>query len=167
MLIDLEWIENRIIIPALEKLVEKDIKLINLQPREECINHRLAVYIEQFLSTPGVFAYHIDAEYDKRLDGEKDVYVNGEKINIRPDILVHERNEMRNNLLVIEAKKEHPLKHDLDKIRGLMGTDYHYNFGCTISYLPGVDRIEYVLYYKSDGQLAERRGSVRKNVPSE
>lgn len=167
MPIDLEGIENSLIIPALEKLIEKDIKLINLEPWEECINHRLAVYLEQILRTLDVFSYHVDMEYDKRLDGEKDICVDGEKINIRPDILIHERGEMDNNLLVIEAKKGYPLKHDLDKIRGLMDADYHYDFGCTISYLPDADRIEYVLYYKSDGQLFWKRGSIRKDVPSE
>jgi len=167
MPVDLGMIENRVIIPALEKLTEKDVKLINLEPWEECINHRLAVYLEQMLRTLDVFPYNVDMEYDKRLDGEKDVYVDGEKISIRPDILIHERGKMRNNLLVIEAKKGRPSKHDLDKIHGLMGEDYHYDFGCTISYLPGADRIEYVLHHKLDGEMVGKPGSIRKGIPGE
>lgn len=162
MSFDLGAIENLVIVPALKKLIEKDSELITLQPREECINHRLAVYIEEIVSKLDMFSYHIDAEYDKRVDGEKDVYLDGQKINIRPDILVHERRQNRNNLLVIEAKKNTPRKHDINKIQGLMGDDYKYTYGCSVSYLPKDDKVRYALYYKSKGEFHCKIGFVSK-----
>ena len=35
---------------ALKELIKRDIDLIHRKVREECINHRLACYLEQFLS---------------------------------------------------------------------------------------------------------------------
>lgn len=59
---NLESIENILIVPALKLLIERDLELITLQPREECINHRLAFYIEHILSTLDVYPYHVDVE---------------------------------------------------------------------------------------------------------
>ena len=49
---------------ALKELIRRDISLIHRKVKEECINHRLACYLERFLSEYGG-EYSVDLEYDK------------------------------------------------------------------------------------------------------
>jgi len=54
---------------------------------------------------------------------------------IRPDIIIHKR-DTNDNLIAFEIKKDYTNRHDLAKIRGLLGNPYNYTYGCLISYLP-------------------------------
>ena len=58
---------------SLSKLIENDNKLIDQGVKEECINHRLAIYIDEYYRQfCGEKNYCIvDLEYNKNLD-EKD-----------------------------------------------------------------------------------------------
>ncbi len=64
---------------------------------EPTLSHRIAVYLEQ--EFPG---YVVDCEYNKNIgDPKRDD--NGNKI--RPDIIIHIRNDPDNNLAIFEIKK--------------------------------------------------------------
>ena len=53
-------------VKALKELIKRDIDLIHRKVREECINHRLACYLEQFLSEYKCeIKYSVDLEYNK------------------------------------------------------------------------------------------------------
>ena len=100
---------------ALKELIGRDIDLIHRKVREECINHRLACYLEQFLSEYKCgIEYSVDLEYNKTIDENKNIKA------IRPDIIIHERETNANNLIVFEIKKNYTDRHDLKKIKGLL-----------------------------------------------
>lgn len=124
------------VLNALKQLVKNDSDLIETQPKEECINHKLAIYLERSLQEKGLLdGIDVDIEYNKYKDDEKESS-NGR--NIRPDILVHERRSgNRNNLIVIEAKKNYNNKSDTYKVIDLMDSvNFKYQVGALISYLP-------------------------------
>lgn len=125
---------------SLRKLVERDEGLIRRKVKEECINHRLACYLEQFLneelnSHP---SYEVDLEYNKNYNEPKKVIIdeNNNAKAIRPDIIVHRRGTNEHNLIAFEIKKGYTDRRDLEKIKGLFRSPYNYVYGCLISYLP-------------------------------
>ncbi len=150
-------IENSLIKPALRKLIRKDIRLIEKELKEECINHKFAIYLSNFLhGIDNGVQYDIDLEYNKKIDGDKEVSIGGKVINIRPDILIHQRGLLDNDLLVIEAKKGYPSAHDKNKIKGLMcNENYHYTFGCLISYHPKKKYLAYHLFSKEGNTIID------------
>jgi hypothetical protein len=120
-------------------LVKSDNDLIKTQPKEECINHRFACCLERVLSAKGLLDMcDVDIEYDKYMEGEKK---GSDGSNIRPDILIHERRSGdRNNLIVIEAKKDYETKKDRNKIVDLVSSNkYQYSVGAVVSYFPRRD----------------------------
>ena len=129
---------QKLIMKALKLLIENDIELIKNQPREECINHRFAQWLEEVLKSRCVWTkleLNVDVEYDKyKEDGKK----SSRGRNIRPDIIVHERKSgNKNNLMVIEAKKNYIDKKDKCKIMDLVkNKDFEYSLGAGVAYLP-------------------------------
>ena len=124
---------------SLSRLVEKDNELIDRKVKEECINHRLAIYIDEYYHQFCDQKNHcnVDLEYNKNLDREKEVYDgNGNPIRIRPDILLHKRGSNDNNLIAIETKKDYFRQHDMDKIRALLKPPFRYRYGFIIVYQP-------------------------------
>jgi len=127
------------IVAALRILVESDNDLIKTQPKEECINHRFARCLERVLSDRGLLDMcDVDIEYDKYMQGEKK---GSDGRNIRPDILIHERRSGdKNNLIVIEAKKDYETKNDRNKVIDLVSSNkYRYSVGAVVSYFPRRD----------------------------
>lgn len=127
---------------SLSKLIENDNKLIDQGVKEECINHRLAIYIDEYYRQfCGEKNYCIvDLEYNKNLDEkdrEKEIHdKNGNLIKIRPDILLHKRGSNDNNLIAIETKKDWFRRHDMEKIQALLKPPYKYRYGFIILYRP-------------------------------
>ena len=128
---------------ALVLLIKNDIEIIENETKEECINHKLAQYLEHTLSIYKILTIHdVDIEYNKYKEGEKK---STDGRNIRPDIIVHKRKSgNKNNLIVIEAKKYYESKKDRGKIMDLVQNKkkYSYSLGATISYLPNKDYIK-------------------------
>jgi len=125
---------------SLKELVKRDIELIHRKVKEECINHRLAYYLEQFLNkeSNSYHNYTVDLEYDRNYNEPKKIIID-ENYNtkaIRPDIIVHKRGTNEHNLIAFEIKKGYTDHHDLEKIKGLLKKPYNYVYGCLISYLP-------------------------------
>lgn len=130
--------EQKSVIKAVKLLIENDIELIRNQPREECMNHKFAQYLEEVLKSRGVLTklqLNVDVEYDKYKEDEKKSSCGR---NIRPDIIVHKRKSgNKNNLMVIEAKKNYIDKKDKCKIMDLVkNKDFEYSLGAGVAYLP-------------------------------
>ena len=137
---------KQIIFKSLEKLILKDNLIIVKKIKEECINHRFAIYLEdkleEFLSEQNIRELiSVDLEYNKNYNNPKKLLIDGNENSkaIRPDIIVHQRDTNDNNLIVIEAKKGYPNKNDIFKIKGLLNSPYNYNLGFLVSYLPEKD----------------------------
>ena len=141
----MEEIIKKWILNSLKDLFEcDDINLIDRELKEECINHRLAVYLER--NKPEEYCgYYIDLEYNKNCNSEKAIiYLNVPKY-IRPDILIHKRLEdINDNLVAFECKKGYLNKNDKIKLRGLKKDGYNYRVCIGISYQPNKD---YFLLY--------------------
>jgi len=124
------------IIQALKMLIKEDSDLIDTQPKEESINHKLAQYLEVVLKGKNLLDNCcVDIEYNKYKEGEKKSS-NGRYI--RPDIISHKRRSgNEDNLIVIEAKKMYDTKDDREKVIDLVDSqNYQYSVGAVISYFP-------------------------------
>lgn len=156
------------------RLIERDIELlipdkiesdyiilgekeINREVHETAINHRLAVNIEMF--TPEGFGhYHVDIEYNRFINQRKMVrsLKTGNVIEVRPDILVHSRTNLRietPHLLVVEAKKYKNNEKDRNHIFDIMAdSNYNYKYGLLVSYYDNSERIqcELISFVKGD-----------------
>jgi hypothetical protein len=110
------WIEQ-----SLRNLFANEASLIDRKLKEECINHRFAVYLEKH--KPQEYTdYVVDLEYDKDFSNSKQISINGVPTSIRPDILIHQReNNSNGNLIAFECKKHYLTVHDKQKLRGLLG----------------------------------------------
>ena len=134
---------EEIIKKSLKDLIEFDIELLENPAQklhENCINHRLAVYIEKHLKKAGK-EYLVDVEYNKSNYLPKKLMIRkGEEENeIRPDIIVHSRTKntesLENNYLIIEAKKDKDSGYDEEKVKAFMSDEmFCYRFGCVIKY---------------------------------
>jgi len=134
------------IFEALKILIEVDKDLIKTQPKEECINHKLAQYLEAVLNKMNLLGTcSVDIEYNKYKEDEKKKS-NGR--NIRPDIIAHERKSgNNNNLIVIEAKKNYDTTEDREKVVDLVDSrDYQYSVGAVISFFPQREYLKIKFY---------------------
>ncbi|SDF93404.1 hypothetical protein SAMN05421827_102167 [Pedobacter terrae] len=131
------WLEE-----SLRSLAFADQILLERRVKEECINHRLARFLE--LCYPSVFHdefpanLDIDLEYNKNVnEGAKMLEIeNGVLISIRPDIIVHHRLNNSSNILAVEAKLDYLRPGDRIKLSGLVKEPYNYLYSVGISYLP-------------------------------
>jgi len=157
---------------AIKKLKKEDEKLFGIieetetlplcvrKAYEVCINHRFAVYIEKFIKKYFPDGYNVDIEFNRNFkskeDIEKQIIIDGNIRNVRPDIIVHKRSQELDestNLLVIEAKIERNSEYDKEKIKELLkNDDFNYMFGLIIRY-KYLD--EAVLYYLEDKKIKD------------
>ena len=142
----------KLIIDAIKSLIKNDENLIERKLKEECINHRLALYLEQLINNS--LNLSVDLEYDKNLENSKVICSKlNSKIKIRPDILIHQRNSNANNLIAIECKKGYLNKHDFHKLIELGKSPYKYTLPIGISYQPEKN---YLLLYYFEGDKKNR-----------
>lgn len=124
------------LLKAFEYVIKKDDDLADAH--EIAYAHRLSVYLEQILNTYSSYKnYKVDLEYNRHNDETKElVYKKNKKIdkyNIRPDIIIHKR-KFKDNLAVIELKKDEITENDQNKIEGLcQAGEYEYANGYCIS----------------------------------
>lgn len=138
---------------ALVSLIRYDHKLIENQTKEECINHRLACYIQCELKKKELNDQTVDVEYNKYKKESKELEDN---TPIRPDIIVHTRESgNKKNLIVIEAKKQYSSAKDKNKVVGLVTQrKYQYSLGVVISYQP--TRNYCIIQYYTEGKDWQR-----------
>lgn len=138
---------------AINKLYEKDSELLTRGLNELTISTTLLCYLKPLFKN-----YDVDAEYNgdsskssdkkalsiakteivkiKKNTNDDDIY------NFNPDIIIHKRGENKNNLVVIEIKKDtHNTKgklYDLIKLKHLTidysGNNYNYKLGIAITF---------------------------------
>jgi len=150
MAITRDNIEQLLIVPSIRDLLTYDCGLLEKKLKEESVNHRLAVYLENHLACLRTqVKLTVDVEYDKYIDVQKRMRVDDKDFVARPDILIHKRFTNKHNLLALEAKKRSISLRDEQKLRGFLDYDYHYRFGLMITYgIPATDYIRYVLLYR-------------------
>lgn len=136
---------------AIDKLFDKDFYLLKANANERSISHKLAIYIQEEFEEFDIF--DVDCEYnrDKLHDPKKllnwrhrcikDLKPDDEDAKtVFPDIIVHQRNENINNLLVVEIKKSCNYNNrecacDKEKIKNFISDPkLHYNFGVFINF---------------------------------
>lgn len=139
------------VIKAFEYMLDNDSNL--LFAHEIACAHRLAIYLGGMLIWNKKYCcYNVDLEYnrdgidEKRLtyqrDGEEDKY------EIRPDIIVHKR-QQKDNLIVVELKKDDITENDKNKVEQLCKNEnYEYENGYCIS----VKKKQIIKYSKKDNE---------------
>lgn len=154
---------------SLKHLFQEADILISRYTKEEAINHRLAVHIENNLKNINLgFNHSVDVEYNRNVTNDNRLFQENnllmtpkiirkktifgiENKEVIPDIIVHERGYNRNNFICIEAKKKYGHKSkqkDLMKIFGLLENPYNYKFGCLVEYLPNENHFHYEIIIK-------------------
>jgi len=140
-----QWIKD-----AIDLLIQKDKSIISRELKEECINHRLAFWLEMIAADFGYENAAIDLEYNKNYGKYKlveDEY--GNKKSIRPDIIVHRREDNLCNYVAIECKKGYLKQDDIWKLKQFQKAPYNYKLVLGISYQPKKNYV--ILYFIVDG----------------
>jgi hypothetical protein len=123
---------------ALQKLMENDRYLLEVDVSERCIASRLAFYLQNEFPE-----YLVDVEYNRDGDVPKRLGLPEECANYRdnngqalavPDVIVHRRGRDSPNLLVLELKKTtNPDPRDCDRARvRALRKQLGYSFGALI-----------------------------------
>ena len=145
---------------SLQNIAIFDSDLLERKVREECVNHRLAFYIEAIYEeiVKDDRLYCVDLEYNKDIspDYKKVKDENGNEISIRPDIIVHKRESNNDNLIAIEAKYESNSKHDIFKLTRLLEAPYNYSYSVAISYNPDKNYFSLRLFWKNEGLIKKQ-----------
>jgi len=125
---------------SLKNLIENDNELIDRNLKEESINHKLAMYLEKYITESKINILEsfpklsVDIEYNK--NNEKCKYAINSNKRMIPDILIHERKTNDNNLVAIECKKIHLNKEDKEKLKNYKKEPYFYEHSIAIEYKP-------------------------------
>ena len=120
--------------------IEDNAEYDSRKLHEVCINHKLAIYFEEYL-LPEIAneneMFFTDIEFNREGVNLKK---KGEK-KVRPDIIIHNRKSgnKKNNFLVVECKKdpasEDKKESDLKKIKFFLTDEkYEYKFGLQTIY---------------------------------
>lgn len=122
---------------ALSELISLEDNIIERKLYEVCINHRFANYLNNEIKKCNIYKWlEVDLEYDKNYDKKKEILTAKGKEPIRPDILIHQREDNNNNMVAIECKKNYMNKKDRTKLLKLLDDPFNYRLTCWISYLP-------------------------------
>lgn len=144
--------------------IEEDFGYDSRKLHEVCINHKLAIYLEDEI-LPIISGadqkYFVDIEFNREgINKKKIIVCNVEELVVRPDIIIHNRKsgEQKKNFLIVECKKNGAQLSEIDddrkKIRAFMENDkYKYSFGLQVVYRK--DEIKGTLFYKN-GQAIEQ-----------
>jgi hypothetical protein len=149
---------NILLRTSLLEIYYHDSLLLDRIVREECINHRLAFYFENLFSNiihDDMF-YTVDVEYNKNLSkSEKEIELDDTTIiPIRPDIIIHKRQDNCNNLIAVEAKLRSLRNHDILKLEKLLRPPYNYKYAVGIKYNPNRPYFAFVGAYTNYKQVA-------------
>ena len=158
---------------SLRSLYEYDKILLDRSIKEECINHRFAIYLENHFKNSNKI-YNVDVEYNRNVTTRKLIFLedfpNDRKVfnkkiilldkenfkEVIPDIIIHERGSNSNNYLCIEAKKVYnnsKKDRDINKLIGLLNEPFYYKFACLVEYLPNQDYFYVLLLLKENEDI--------------
>jgi len=144
---------------AISKLVKNDFYLLEMDANERSITHKLAEYLQQEFPD-----YDVDCEYNRHMGVQKYLKVPEENVGwddaeaktVFPDIIIHNRGNDEDNLLIIETKKSSSNigeDFDKDKIAAFMDGEYFYQFGLFIKFYVGdeSDKEPSLEWYENEG----------------
>ena len=92
---------------AFHSFILEETESILTNVHEQNVSGQLGQYLNAIKDRYGLGAYYVDPEYDRKQGGfVKTIRINGERIEIRPDLIVHSRGKVKpDNIIVIEMKK--------------------------------------------------------------
>nr|WP_304170833.1 hypothetical protein [Methanobrevibacter smithii] len=132
---------KEIIKEVLNELYKKDKILIKNETHEITISHKIACYLTNKFEN-----WDVDCEYNRDLENPKECsYNSNETKYIRPDIIIHQRN-IKNNLLVIEIKKNAKYadkQQDIQKLKCMI-EKYNYKYALFINIQTETQKISYI-----------------------
>lgn len=118
---------------ALNMLYEYDYHLIENKLHEQCMVFRFGLYFHKLIQKTIYADFDLDLEYNKNINNSK--YTKHNSNGIRPDLILHERGNNENNILILEFKKtERSRKKDINKLEDLTSITqgYKYSLGGSI-----------------------------------
>lgn len=124
--------------------VEEHAEYDSRKLHEVCINHKLAIYLDESIRpelSDEADIFFTDIEFNREGIDFKNLQYEDQDKRVRPDIIVHNRKsgDQKRNFLVVECKKASALvekkDQDIRKIEALL-TDqrYEYQFGLQTIY---------------------------------
>ncbi|AXV40393.1 hypothetical protein [Methanobacterium sp. BAmetb5] len=157
---------QRKVISSINKLMDFDSCLLNENANERSITHKLAEYLQQEFKE-----WNVDCEYNRMVNGDSQdpkrmrFPVEDTKSDdtdaktVFPDIIIHQRNE-RKNLLVIEVKKKFRnrinMEFDQRKLKTFTSDQFEYSFGLhIIFYVKSNFKKPPLYHWYENGELME------------
>ena len=140
---------------SVKRIFENDFILLKNNTHEQDISHRLAHYMENSLNNYSWFRQSqlsVDVEYNRDIADTKKI----DNENCRPDIIIHERLTHKNNVIVIEIKKDSEYDRvDFERLKKFTKISeenpYKYQIGLYLSFSTNDKKATYV-YFKNGEQ---------------
>lgn len=132
---------KKLVNAALGKFYKNERDLIDMENNREMVSERCMVfhiggYMKNRMNTLTKFQWaDLDCEYNRDMGETKTIYINDFEYSFVPDLIIHRRKSNKNNLLVIEFKKENAREEDKEydkkKLIALTSEEklFKYNFG--------------------------------------
>jgi hypothetical protein len=142
---------------AIARLIKNDSLLIRSEKKiagmekfvEICVNHRLALYLEECLTEKGICCI-VDVVYDT--NNEKNTNAcEYESPTIIVSTQERECDEARRNYLAVEAKKGDEFFQSARGVQCFLKGERAYQFGAKIAYGSPRTRENFLLFYRADG----------------
>jgi len=135
---------------CIDKIYENDSDLFDRNNYEVTISSKLAQYL--FIEFK---EYDVDCEYDKHKNNGKEIEIDNQIRERRPDVLIHKRGNDNNNLVVIEIKKStssgnRQLDYKKLKSMTLQTGEYRYKIGIFINL--AVDKYDLIFFVNGEAQ---------------
>ena len=99
--LEFEEIKEKVI-DSIKELYSEDYYIIDNDVSERSITHKLAIYLQNQFTE-----YDVDCEYNRNMRNPKEItFIERNTRNrVFPDIIVHKRGKISNNLIIFEIKK--------------------------------------------------------------
>jgi len=147
MMVSQVQVEKEVLIERLTKCLRKvhkrDLKLFSNTLGEDCLNHRLGLYLTSYFEKGDIT---VDLEYNRHIEKGK-FYTDDKRAIV--DIVIHQRGFDANNICAIECKKKRASKTDQRKIESFLSTRFNYQFGAIVVY----DKRLFTLSWIENGRL--------------
>ena len=165
--LEFEEIKKKVL-DSINELYFKDYYIIDNDVNERSITHKLAMYLQNQFTD-----YDVDCEYNRNMKNPKKItFIERNTRNrVFPDIIVHKRGEISNNLIIFEIKKckddnvtnkyLENKKHDIEKLKGYVNNNdevpLKYKYGFFLEIHKDLFIIEIYFNDKSKKDVIEKR----------
>ena len=165
--LEFEEIKEKVI-DSIKELYSEDYYIIDNDVSERSITHKLAIYLQNQFTD-----YDVDCEYNRNMKNPKKItFIERNTRNrVFPDIIVHKRGKISNNLIIFEIKKckddnvtnkyLENKKHDIEKLKGYVNNNdevpLKYKYGFFLEIHKDFFIIEIYFNDKSKKDVIEKR----------